>query len=213
MKRYDAQHYLIRGTVSVLVGLGACLLIAALWLPKGQEPSGWMPLQTELSAVLAARNEPEMSPEPLRPSAARPQIAVGVTDGGAAGNTGNAQSAENTGSAGNAGRAVDNGNAENTENTENTESTGNTNHTRNADRSLIENDAFLHHMQDGRIDLNGASAEQLVTLPGIGPAKAQAIIDDRDKNGPFRSIEEITRVRGIGTNIFEKMKDSIVVGR
>ena len=62
----------------------------------------------------------------------------------------------------------------------------------------------------GKIDINRASAELLDTLPGIGAAKAQAIITDREQNGFFRSAEDITRVRGIGPKMLEKMKERIV---
>ena len=50
----------------------------------------------------------------------------------------------------------------------------------------------------GGVDINSASASQLEQLPGIGPAKATAILDDRDANGPFSSCADLTRVNGIG---------------
>ncbi|WP_260405343.1 ComEA family DNA-binding protein [Paenibacillus sp. 598K] len=58
----------------------------------------------------------------------------------------------------------------------------------------------------GLIDINRASAEQLDSLPGIGPAKAQAIIADREQHGIFRSVDELTRVRGIGDKMLEKLR-------
>lgn len=48
-----------------------------------------------------------------------------------------------------------------------------------------------------RVDLNTAGLEALCTLPGIGEKKAQAIIDDRRANGPYRQLEDVTRVSGI----------------
>lgn len=48
------------------------------------------------------------------------------------------------------------------------------------------------------ININAASAAQLQSLPGIGAAKAQAIVDDRNANGPFASCQDLTRVSGIG---------------
>ncbi len=50
----------------------------------------------------------------------------------------------------------------------------------------------------GPIDLNRASAEQLDTLPGIGPATAAAIVAHRDQNGPFATADDLLKVRGIG---------------
>ncbi len=61
------------------------------------------------------------------------------------------------------------------------------------------------------VDINAASAEELDELPGVGPATAQAIIEEREQNGPFESVEDIMRVSGIGEKKFEKLKDSIRV--
>lgn len=64
---------------------------------------------------------------------------------------------------------------------------------------------------DEKININTASADELDLLPGIGPSKAQAIIDYRKKNGPFHSLVEIQNVSGIGPKTFEKLKDLITV--
>lgn len=63
----------------------------------------------------------------------------------------------------------------------------------------------------GLINLNTATAEQLDSLPGIGPAIAQRIIDYRESVGGFTTIEEITQVSGIGEATFAKIKASITV--
>jgi len=63
----------------------------------------------------------------------------------------------------------------------------------------------------GGMDINHATAEQLMTLSGIGEAKANAIIADRSKNGPFRSVDDLQRVKGIGSKMLEKLRPSIVV--
>ena len=57
-----------------------------------------------------------------------------------------------------------------------------------------------------RISLSQADAATLETLPGIGPATAQRIIEDRLKNGAFERVEDIMRVSGIGTAIYEGIK-------
>jgi len=65
--------------------------------------------------------------------------------------------------------------------------------------------------EGGKVNINTATAEELDALPGIGPSIAQRIIDYRTTNGPFRSIEEIKNVKGIGDITFEKLKDKITV--
>lgn len=65
---------------------------------------------------------------------------------------------------------------------------------------------------DGKVDINTATAEQLDMLPGIGVVYAQRIIDYREQNGPFRTIEDIMNVTGIGEKKFEQIKDYIKVG-
>ncbi|MEO8303488.1 MAG: helix-hairpin-helix domain-containing protein [Betaproteobacteria bacterium] len=61
------------------------------------------------------------------------------------------------------------------------------------------------------INLNSATKDELVALPGIGPAKAQAILDHRKAHGPFKSIEELKDVKGIGAKRFEKLKGELTV--
>lgn len=65
---------------------------------------------------------------------------------------------------------------------------------------------------DGVINLNTATAKQLTQLSGIGKKKAEAIIKYRDENGPFKSVEAIMKVKGIGKKIFEKIKDQLTIG-
>jgi len=62
-----------------------------------------------------------------------------------------------------------------------------------------------------KIDLNKADKKELMNLNGVGEATAKAIIEYREKNGPFKSIEEIKNVSGIGEKSFEKIKDYIKV--
>lgn len=63
----------------------------------------------------------------------------------------------------------------------------------------------------GKINLNTATANQLDTLPGIGPAYASRIIEYRNSNGGFKTIEEIKNVKGIGEKTFEKIKELISI--
>jgi competence protein ComEA len=61
------------------------------------------------------------------------------------------------------------------------------------------------------VNLNTATKDELVALPGIGPAKAQAILDYRSKNGAFKSIEELKDVKGIGAKRYEQIKGDLTV--
>lgn len=61
------------------------------------------------------------------------------------------------------------------------------------------------------INLNTASLSELDSLPGIGPVYAQRIIDYRNANGGFKSVGEVTNIKGIGPKTFEKFKDRITV--
>jgi competence protein ComEA len=60
------------------------------------------------------------------------------------------------------------------------------------------------------VNINSASQKQLEELPGIGPAKAKAIMDYRKKNGPFKSVEDIKKVDGIGDATYEQIKGDLV---
>lgn len=64
-----------------------------------------------------------------------------------------------------------------------------------------------------RVDINSASAAELDTLPGIGPATAAKIIEYREKNGLFTSIEQLMDVSGIGPAKYEAMREMVVAGR
>jgi competence protein ComEA len=63
----------------------------------------------------------------------------------------------------------------------------------------------------GVLDLNTATALQLEELPGIGPALAAAILEERDRRGGFRSVNELRDVRGIGEQRFADLRDRVTV--
>lgn len=64
---------------------------------------------------------------------------------------------------------------------------------------------------DGRVNLNTADAAALETLPGVGPAIAARIIAWREQNGPFRSVDELTAVSGIGERTLDGLRDQATV--
>jgi len=63
----------------------------------------------------------------------------------------------------------------------------------------------------GRLNINTATATELATLPGIGPALAQRIVEYRQTHGPFARIEDLKKVSGIGDKVFERIKDLITI--
>jgi competence protein ComEA len=63
-----------------------------------------------------------------------------------------------------------------------------------------------------KININTASVSELQNLPRIGPKVAQRIVDYRTENGPFKKVEDIMKVRGIGEKVFNGIKDLITVG-
>ena len=61
------------------------------------------------------------------------------------------------------------------------------------------------------INLNTATREQLMTLPGIGPALAERILADREENGPYSDVKDLTRIRGIKGKTLEKLLPHVTV--
>ncbi|MDO9535637.1 MAG: helix-hairpin-helix domain-containing protein [Bacillota bacterium] len=66
-------------------------------------------------------------------------------------------------------------------------------------------------VQGVRVNINRANKSQLESLPGIGAVKAQSILDYREKNGPFHSVDEIVKVTGIGDKTLEGLRDLITI--
>ncbi|HEY4139588.1 MAG TPA: helix-hairpin-helix domain-containing protein [Casimicrobiaceae bacterium] len=78
-------------------------------------------------------------------------------------------------------------------------------------RSIVLALALFSQFALAAVNLNTATKEELIALPGIGPAKAQAILDYRKTNGAFKSVEELKDVKGIGAKRFEKLKSDLTV--
>ena len=62
-----------------------------------------------------------------------------------------------------------------------------------------------------RIDLNAATVEQLITLPGVGQSKAKAIVKYREEVGPFLEVAQLTQVKGIGEKMLSKIERFVQV--
>jgi competence protein ComEA len=62
------------------------------------------------------------------------------------------------------------------------------------------------------VNINTAAQAELETLQGIGPAKAKAIVDHRKKNGPFKSIDDLQNVNGIGPVTMKRLRKDVTIG-
>lgn len=63
------------------------------------------------------------------------------------------------------------------------------------------------------IDLNRATAQELVQLPGVGETIAKRIVDFREEHGPFKRVEDLMKVKGIGEKSLEKIRPYIRIGK
>lgn len=64
--------------------------------------------------------------------------------------------------------------------------------------------------KNGAVNVNTATSEQLQLLPGVGPALAERIIEFREANGPFKKVDELVAVRGIGDKSLAKLRPYVV---
>jgi competence protein ComEA len=64
-----------------------------------------------------------------------------------------------------------------------------------------------------QVDLNSASADSLTTVPGIGPVMAERIVAWREAHGPFRRVEDLMKVKGVGEKTLDKLRPYVKVGK
>jgi len=79
-------------------------------------------------------------------------------------------------------------------------------------REAVEALAAVEPARFGRVDLNRADQGELESLPGIGPRLAARIIEDRERRGPFATIEDLDRVRGVGPHTIAGIRDAAIAG-
>ena len=72
---------------------------------------------------------------------------------------------------------------------------------------------FLATSAFAKVNINTADVEELATLTGIGPAKAEAIVQYRNDKGQFKKIEDLTGVKGIGDKIVDKIKPEVTIDK
>ena len=70
---------------------------------------------------------------------------------------------------------------------------------------------FLVGTSWAAVNINTATQSELEGVKGLGPSKAKAIIEYRDKNGPFKSIDDLDKVKGFGKSSVEKLKGELSV--
>ena len=87
----------------------------------------------------------------------------------------------------------------------------NDNYINDGDTIYIKSTNDYYNNIDSKININSCSVNDLMSLSGIGEAKAKAIISYREEHGNFKSIDEIMNVSGISENVFNKIKDYITV--
>ena len=206
---------------AALLLIAGALLIGALTKTKGEEPAGWIRLDAPLAAALAeAENDDGKTGE--RSAAAAGGLLPGQPDSAAGQReTGNDGAAEETAAGGSMEPAAATatpkaGVPERNDRPADPPAAGNADPGAAGATGSAGSGADNGEPaggRDGRIDINRATVTELDALPGIGPAKAQAIVADREANGPFRSVDDLLRVKGIGPKMLEKMKESVVAGK
>ena len=90
--------------------------------------------------------------------------------------------------------------------------TGRTISTEFSDGAGTASSSAPQESEGGRVDINTAGLEELMTLPGIGETRARAIVEYRTEHGPFAYVEDLIRVPGIGEGILEEIMDRITAG-
>ncbi|MCC9661835.1 MULTISPECIES: ComEA family DNA-binding protein [Pseudoalteromonas] len=78
-----------------------------------------------------------------------------------------------------------------------------------ATQALAEKPAESVQTKIQKVSINKATVEQLSQLPGIGKSKAQAIVEHRKNQGPFKSVKQLKEVKGIGDKLFAKIEGKI----
>ena len=75
--------------------------------------------------------------------------------------------------------------------------------------TFAQSDMLSEQMQSAVVNINTADLKQLIKLPGVGKKKAQAIIDYRETNGDFSSLEDLAKVKGVGKKMLAKLDGKV----
>lgn len=167
---------------SILILAAAILLAAAFMEPKQKETGDWVPLNDAVKSAFAAIDAADAGEEDVKNKKDTEMIPEKEQEASAAG--------------------VDHRN----------EPDG---------RAALKEDTIVStapaapiadaDMDDAaKLDINRATEAELDDLKGIGPSKAKAIIEDRERNGKFATVNDLLRVKGIGEKLLKGLEDSIV---
>lgn len=66
-------------------------------------------------------------------------------------------------------------------------------------------------VEEGKVRINSAGLDEIMTLPGIGEQKAKSIIEFRDTNGKFQSVDDLLQISGIGEKTLERFREMVIV--
>ena len=75
--------------------------------------------------------------------------------------------------------------------------------------TFAQSDMLSKQVQSAVVNINTADLKQLIKLPGVGKKKAQAIIDYRETNGDFSSLEDLAKVKGVGKKMLAKLDGKV----
>ncbi len=75
--------------------------------------------------------------------------------------------------------------------------------------TFAQSDMLSEQMQSAMVNVNTADLKQLIKLPGVGKKKAQAILDYRETNGDFTSLEDLAKVKGVGKKMLAKLDGKV----
>ncbi|MDI4646702.1 ComEA family DNA-binding protein [Cohnella hashimotonis] len=228
MGRQSARSAGLRSKAALIAGAAAAALLAWGWLaPSDGKVPGWEPVNAQVAAAVAEAEAGNRKAEGTDKSTSNapktgltataqsivPEGAVRPPAGGSktnasvvAGNseiTGKASGSE-SGASGDSGTPLKNID-KTTDTFVEAEDVINAGPVTNADDEARQGTQPEASAADGRLDINVASAAQLDALPGIGPAKAEAIVQYRDAHGRFKSAESLRDVKGIGDKLLAKL--------
>ncbi|SFB34433.1 competence protein ComEA [Cohnella sp. OV330] len=190
MEMNTAGSVRLRSRAALLAGAAAAALLAWGWLaPADGSVPGWEPVNAQVAAAVADAERGDRKAEATHEATSSAQAEASAASVQPVKSTGPAEPA--------AGRSK----------TIEAQASG-ASEIKDVDTAEASDAAA----KDGKLDINAASAAELDGLPGIGPSKAEAIVQYRDAHGRFESPEALTDVKGIGDKLLAKLLPLVKAG-